>query len=107
MKYVGYFTKFQREAREKDRGLWALGSSSGSSSKKSSSGSSSGNKSTASRSSGPSSKSSGGSAGSSGRKCDPNYAGACVAPYPPDVDCGYLSAQGLPGRRHGRPPLGS
>jgi ABC-type Fe3+-hydroxamate transport system substrate-binding protein len=20
--------------------------------------------------------------------CDPNYAGACVPPYPPDVDCG-------------------
>ena len=23
----------------------------------------------------------------SGSQCDPNYAGACVPPYPPDVDC--------------------
>jgi micrococcal nuclease len=22
--------------------------------------------------------------------CDPNYAGACVPPYPPDIDCDYL-----------------
>lgn len=97
VKYVDYFTKFQREAREADRGLWALSGSSASSSssnKKSSSGSSSGTKSTASRSSGSGSKSSGGSSGSS-KKCDPNYAGACIPPYPPDVDCGDLSARGF------------
>lgn len=23
----------------------------------------------------------------SGRRCDPSYTGACVAPYPPDLDC--------------------
>ena len=28
--------------------------------------------------------------------CDPNYAGACVPPYPPDLDCGDLRAGGLP-----------
>jgi micrococcal nuclease len=27
--------------------------------------------------------------------CDPNYAGACVPVYPPDVDCPELRAQGL------------
>jgi endonuclease YncB( thermonuclease family) len=27
--------------------------------------------------------------------CDPNYAGACVPPYPPDLDCGELRALGL------------
>jgi endonuclease YncB( thermonuclease family) len=27
--------------------------------------------------------------------CDPNYAGACVPPYPPDVDCGDLRDLGL------------
>jgi micrococcal nuclease len=27
--------------------------------------------------------------------CDPNYAGACVPPYPPDVDCDYLRDRGL------------
>ena len=26
-------------------------------------------------------------------RCDPNYAGACVPPYPPDVDCGDLAAK--------------
>ncbi len=25
--------------------------------------------------------------------CDPNYSGACVPAYPPDVDCGDLSAK--------------
>lgn len=28
-------------------------------------------------------------------KCDPNYAGACVPPYPPDLDCADLRALGL------------
>jgi micrococcal nuclease len=27
--------------------------------------------------------------------CDPNYTGACVPPYPPDLDCGELRALGL------------
>lgn len=27
--------------------------------------------------------------------CDPNYAGACVPPYPPDVDCPELRTRGL------------
>jgi micrococcal nuclease len=30
---------------------------------------------------------SGGSAGSAGTSCDPSYEGACVPPYPPDVNC--------------------
>ena len=28
-------------------------------------------------------------------KCDPNYTGACVPPYPPDLDCADLRAVGL------------
>jgi Flp pilus assembly pilin Flp len=27
--------------------------------------------------------------------CDANYAGACVPPYPPDVDCSDLEALGI------------
>lgn len=27
--------------------------------------------------------------------CDPNYAGACVPPYPPDIDCDYLRERDL------------
>jgi endonuclease YncB( thermonuclease family) len=27
--------------------------------------------------------------------CDPNYAGGCVPPYPPDVDCADLRARGI------------
>ena len=25
--------------------------------------------------------------------CDPNYAGACIPPYPPDLDCGEITAR--------------
>lgn len=28
-------------------------------------------------------------------KCDPNYSGGCVPPYPPDVDCGHIRALGI------------
>jgi endonuclease YncB( thermonuclease family) len=28
-------------------------------------------------------------------KCDPNYAGGCVPPYPPDVDCADIRALGI------------
>ena len=28
-------------------------------------------------------------------KCDPNYAGGCVPPYPPDLDCADIRAMGL------------
>ena len=95
VKYVEHFTKFQREARDANKGLWGLAASGGSSTQKSSSSSSSTGNSSASKSGGSKStaKKSGGS--SSSRKCDPNYSGACVPPYPPDVDCGDLSAKGF------------
>jgi micrococcal nuclease len=28
-------------------------------------------------------------------KCDPNYAGGCVPPYPPDIDCSDIRAMGI------------
>jgi endonuclease YncB( thermonuclease family) len=31
-----------------------------------------------------------------GAGCDPNYAGGCVPPYPPDDDCADLRARGIP-----------
>jgi micrococcal nuclease len=31
----------------------------------------------------------------SGARCDPNYAGGCVPPYPPDVDCADIRALGI------------
>jgi endonuclease YncB( thermonuclease family) len=31
-----------------------------------------------------------------GSGCDPNYAGGCVPPYPPDVDCADLRSRGIP-----------
>jgi micrococcal nuclease len=31
-----------------------------------------------------------------GGKCDPNYSGGCVPPYPPDLDCADLRALGVP-----------
>jgi Flp pilus assembly pilin Flp len=27
--------------------------------------------------------------------CDPNYSGACLPPYPPDIDCADLAALGI------------
>jgi micrococcal nuclease len=40
-------------------------------------------------------------------KCDPNYTGACVPPYPPDLDCADLRALGLaPVRSIGSDPHG-
>lgn len=37
-----------------------------------------------------------GARGFGGTGCDPNYAGGCVPPYPPDVDCADLRARGIP-----------
>jgi micrococcal nuclease len=40
-------------------------------------------------------------------KCDPNYAGACVPPYPPDLDCADVRALGVaPVRSTGSDPHG-
>ncbi len=40
-------------------------------------------------------------------KCDPNYTGGCVPPYPPDLDCADLRAMGLaPIRSIGSDPHG-
>jgi endonuclease YncB( thermonuclease family) len=40
-------------------------------------------------------------------KCDPNYVGGCVPPYPPDLDCDDLRALGLaPNRSTGSDPHG-
>lgn len=41
-------------------------------------------------------RSSGGARGIGGTGCDPNYAGGCVPPYPPDVDCADLRARDIP-----------
>jgi hypothetical protein len=29
--------------------------------------------------------------------CDPSYSGACIPPYPPDLDCDDLAAMGASG----------
>lgn len=39
-----------------------------------------------------------------GKQCDPNYSGACVPEYPPDVDCDDVSATGF--RSTGSDPHG-
>jgi micrococcal nuclease len=66
--YVDALLKFQREARRAGRGLWGLDQAGGAA---------------------PAPH----GVGQAG--CDPNYAGACVPPYPPDVDCGDLPAGGF------------
>lgn len=34
-----------------------------------------------------------GPTGTSGRRCDPNYAGVCIPPPPPDLDCAGITAR--------------
>lgn len=69
VKYVDRLLAAQRKARTEGAGLW---SSCG----------------------GESSESTGAATGAkaSSGKCDPNYSGACIPPYPPDIDCGEISA---------------
>lgn len=69
VKYVERFTAAQRAAREADAGLW--GASCPSEEEK-----------TAKPAPG----------GGGGKNCDPNYTGACIPPYPPDLDCTEISA---------------
>ena len=114
VKYADLFVKFQQEARNADRGLWALDDSS--SNKKGASGTST-TKSSAAKSSGKSSGSSSGSrtgkssSGSSSggsskvaKRCDPAYPDVCIPPPPPDLDCGDIPHRGfrvLPPDPHG------
>ena len=70
VKYVDRFISAQRDARSNERGLWGavcaepepVGTGGG-----------------------------GGGAGGGGN-CDPSYSGACIPHYPPDLDCGDVSA---------------
>lgn len=57
IRYVDYFLRFQREAREGGRGLWAL----------------------------PEGGQSNGPGGP--ERCDPSYPDVCIPPPPPDLDC--------------------
>lgn len=68
VKYVDRLLSAQRKARTEGAGLW---SSCG----------------------GESSESTGAATGvqTSSGKCDSNYSGACIPPYPPDLDCGEIS----------------
>lgn len=105
VKYADLLVKFQREAREADRGLWGLDSSSSSkkSSPSTSTKSGSGSKSSGSSSgaasggsSGKSSKSSsGGGSSKVAKRCDPAYPDVCFPPPPPDLDCGDIPHRGF------------
>ncbi len=61
VKYVDVFVKAQREARSLGRGLWGATCSE------------------------PEPVDTGGGGGGN---CDASYPGVCIAPYPPDLDCG-------------------
>lgn len=65
VEYVDRFVVAQGRARDRDRGLW---------------GGCDGPNESAAR------------ASSRGRGCDPNYSGACVPRYPPDLDCSDVAA---------------
>jgi micrococcal nuclease len=77
VKYVDRFVAAQRAARNSNRGLWSACRGSGGS------GDSSG------------SQADSGSGGQSGSNCDPNYQGACIPPYPPDLNCDDVGATGF------------
>jgi micrococcal nuclease len=65
VKYVDRFLAAQREARSNISGAWGPGCEV---------------------------KETAGGGGGGGKNCDPSYSGACIAPYPPDLDCGDVSA---------------
>ncbi|MGH8982522.1 MAG: thermonuclease family protein [Acidimicrobiia bacterium] len=69
VKYVDRLLAAQRKARTEGAGLWSSCDA-------------------------ESSESTGAATGAqaSSGKCDPNYGGACIPPYPPDLDCGEISA---------------
>ena len=75
VKYVDRFRRAQRAARNNDRGLWSACRGEGSQSE------GSGNADSTS--------------GDTGGDCDPNYDGACIPPYPPDLNCDDVSATGF------------
>jgi micrococcal nuclease len=80
---VGHERRFlaaQRRARASDRGLWGGCDGAGKA------------------------PPGGGGAGSRRGRCDPDYEGACIPPYPPDLDCSEVSASGF--RSVGRDPHG-
>lgn len=70
VKYVERFTAAQRAARESNAGLWGA--------------------TCPSREEEETAQPAPGSGG--GKNCDPNYTGACIPPYPPDLDCTEISA---------------
>lgn len=69
VKYVERFTAAQRAARDSDAGLWGATCPS-----------------EEEQTAKPAPLSGG------GKNCDPNYTGACIPPYPPDLDCTEISA---------------
>jgi len=68
VKYVDRFLAAQRRARRTNAGLWSSCSADGVSP----------NPNASESEQGPD---------NGGGNCDPNYSGACVPPYPPDLDC--------------------
>jgi micrococcal nuclease len=75
VKYVDRFIAAQRAARDNDRGLWKTCRGGGNQS------GGTGNADTTEN--------------DSGGNCDPNYQGACIPPYPPDLNCDDVSAAGF------------
>ncbi|WP_242822380.1 thermonuclease family protein [Thermaerobacter marianensis] len=87
VRYAELFVRFQREARQAERGLWGAGAAGGGAARAPSGGS---------RSPGAGAGAMGraGAAGSTapgGRTgCDPSYPDVCIPSPPPDLDCGDI-----------------
>ncbi|CAN5692350.1 hypothetical protein BH24ACT26_BH24ACT26_22930 [soil metagenome] len=74
VKHADRFVAAQRSARRGDRGLWGDCPAPG----------------------GDRARSGGGGSGASGGgRCDAGYKGACIPPYPPDVDCSEIGPRGF------------
>lgn len=69
VKYVERFSAAQRQARDSNAGLWGASCPSE-------------EEEAVAQPAG----------GGGGKNCDPNYTGACIPPYPPDLDCTQISA---------------
>jgi micrococcal nuclease len=69
VKYVDRFLAAQRQARTGNKGIWG-----------------------SCKLLEPRGGGNAGGGGGGGGNCDPSYSGACIPTYPPDLDCGDVSA---------------
>lgn len=88
-RYMDAFKAAERDARENDRGLWSPTTCAGDTTKPADANAAGPSSTAAVSPTAPPTS----AAAAAPAACDPNYTGACVPPYPPDVDCKDIPAK--------------